>query len=139
MSKAEREDFQARIYGLFCRDVFQSGRDMRRVSFWAANYVAERLIQALAGAPWQDIMRLPWDEPTPYLTPKGERAMTIYCDIENALKENPDANSTDLIYEQAKKHCVSYETARGDYYAMKKGIKWKTGIPPKFLIDGDGS
>jgi hypothetical protein len=133
MSEGEREEFKARIYGLFCRDVFLSGGDMRRVSFWAANYVAERLYQALGGVPWEDIMGLPWDEPTPFFTAKGQRAFEIYAAITNSLAQNPDANTTDLIAQQATKHCVSYETARADYYTWKKIRTGDEGVPKKFL------
>ncbi len=136
MSDDEKRDFPARVYGMFCRDVFISGGDMSKVSFWAANYVAEKLHQVLGGVPWGDIMSLPWDEPTPYLTPKGQRALDIFAHVENTLHKQPDANVTDLLSQAASKHHVSYETARADYYAMKKGIKGKTGIPSKFLISG---
>lgn len=133
MSKEEEEEFSARVYGVFCRSVFQSGGDPSKISFWAANYVAEKLYQALGGVPWQDIMGLPWDEPTPWLTTKGQRALDIFAGIENTSKQRPDANVTDLISEQAKKHSVSYETARADYYAIKKGIEQNNGIPHNFL------
>lgn len=129
----EGEEFSARIYGMFCRDVFRSGGDMRRVSFWAVNYLAEKVYQALGGVPWEDIMHLPWDEPTPFLTPKGERAAQTYCNVENALRASPESNVTDLIYEQSRKRNVSFETSRADYYAYKKIVEQKTGIPEKFL------
>ena len=135
MSEDERRDFSARVYGMFCRDFFNSGGDPGAVQPWAANYIAKNLFQAIGGVPWQDLMGLPWDEPTPYFTQRGQRAFDIYAGVENTLNDTPDANTTDLIYEQAKTHNVSYETARADYYAMKKAIKWKTGIPGKFLIN----
>lgn len=139
MEPAEAEEFQARIYGMFCRDVFRSGGDMSKVSFWAANYVAERLHQALGGVPWHDIMRLPWDEPTPMFTPKGQRAFDIYAGVRNGGGDQADANVTDLIAQQAALHHVSFETARADYYAMKKAIESKQGIPKKLLNPGDDS
>jgi hypothetical protein len=139
MPEAEREEFSARVYGLFCRDVFRSGGDMRRAAFWSANYVAEKLFQALGGIPWEDIMNLPWDTPTPFLKPKGERALNIYAGVTNALVAHPRANTTDLISEQAKNNNVSYETARAAYYAVKGGIQRKTGLPKNFLMNGDKS
>jgi hypothetical protein len=137
MTPAEAEEFQARIYGMFCRDVFRSGGDMSKVSFWAANYVAERLHEALGGVPWHDIMRLPWDEPTPMFTPKGQRAFDIYAGVKNGGADNPGANVTDLIAQQASAHNVSFETARSDYYTMKRALEWKQGIPKKFLNRDD--
>lgn len=137
MTDQERDEFSARVYGMFCRDFFTSGGDPGAVPRWVANYIAEKLFQVLGGVPWQDIMGMPWDEPTPYLTPKGQRALAIYADVENTLNSTPGANTTDVISEQAKKHNVSYETARADYYAMKKSLKEKTGIPKKFLISDE--
>ena len=139
LSDDEKKDFSARVYGMFCRDYFDSGGDPGAVKPWVASYIANKLFEGIGGVPWQDIMGMPWDEPTPYLTPKGQRAFDIYAGVENALHATPEANTTDLISEQARTHHVSYETARADYYAMKKGIKWKTGIPSKFLIEGDDS
>lgn len=136
MSEVEAKDFQARIYGMYCRDFYKSGGDTSAIPKWVAAYVADRLFEGLQGRPWNDVMRLPWDKPTPWMTPKGERAFDIYAGVENSLNTIQDANITDLISEQASKHHVSYETARADYYAMKKAIKLKTGIPSKFLIDG---
>ena len=37
LEPGEDEEFSARIYGMFCRDVFKSGGDMSKVSFWDAN------------------------------------------------------------------------------------------------------
>ena len=133
LADGESDEFQARIYGMFCRDVFRSGGDMRRVSFWAANYIAERLRQALGGVPWEDIMGLPWDEPTPFLTKKGARALQIYADVENALKDTPGSNVTDLIFEAGRKHHISYPAARRDYYEYKSIVEKKKEFPSNFL------
>lgn len=129
MCEEEKEEFSARVMGLFCRDSFDSGT----VKPWVANYIAEKLYEALGGVPWSDIMGLPWDERTSYLTPKGERAFETYAYVHNTQLEQPDARITDLIAEAAKKLNVSFETARADYYAMKSGIGKKTGIPSRFL------
>jgi hypothetical protein len=134
MSEDEKRDFSARVYGMFCRDFFNSSSDPGAVKPWVAKYLAEKLWQVLGGVPWQDIMNMPWDVPTPFFTPIGQRAFGIYAGVENTLHDTPDANVTDLIVEQARKHNVSYQTARTDYYDMRKGIKSKTGIPAKFLI-----
>lgn len=63
--------------------------------------------------------------------------MEIFSAIENRKKAEPISNTTDLIAWQAGEQAVSYETARADYYTMKKAIYQKEGIPKKFLIDGD--
>ena len=139
MSEDEKRDFSARVYGMFCRDFYNSGGNPAAIPQWVAGYIADKLYQVLGGVPWQDIMHLPWDEPTPWLTTKGERALEIYTGVEDALSVTPEANTTDLIYEQAKKHNVSYETARADYYTMKSSIKSKNGMPKKFLINRDES
>jgi hypothetical protein len=134
LSAAERQDWHARIYGMFCRDVFTCGGDLSKVSFWTAAYVANRLMEGLQGGPWGDVMRLPWDSPTPYFTAKGERAMRIWAAVSDGLRAAPDSNVTDLIAQQAREHNVAYETARADYYALKKTFDWKTGMPRKFLV-----
>lgn len=135
LSNDERNDYNARVYGMFCRDFFDSGGDPSAVKPWVANYLAKKLYQVLGGVPWQDIMGMPWDEPTAYLTARGKRAFDIYAGVENELNAEPLANVTDLISQQAQSYHVSYETARADYYAMKKGFKAKTGPPSKFLIE----
>lgn len=133
LSEDESGDHSARVYGMFCRDFFKSGGDSAAIQPWVANYIAKKLYEALRGEPWNNIMRLPWDEPTSDLTPKGQRAFETYAHVHNTLREQPDAKVTDLIAEAAKNSNVSFETARADYYAMKKGIVWKTGIPSEFL------
>ncbi len=137
MSDDESRDFQARIYGQFCSTFYKSGGDPNAIPRWIVAYVADRLFDGLKGRPWPDNMRLPWDEPTPWLNPKGERAMSIYCSVENAKRGDPTANVTTLIAAQAAENNVSYETARADYYAVKKSIDWKMGVPDKFLNNKD--
>lgn len=135
LSEEEQAQWPGRIYAFFCSSFYKSGGDTSKIPKWVAAYVADRLFDGLQGAPWGDTMRLPWDKPTSYLTPKGERAMDIYAQIENGRKDAPERNTTDLIAEAAQAHFVSFETARADYYAMKKGIQFRTGIPKKFLKD----
>lgn len=135
--EGEGEEFSARVYGLICRDFFKSGGDPGAVPKWAMSYLVNKLYQVLGGVPWNDIMRMPWDVPTPYMTPKGQRAFDIYAFVENTLLDTPGANVTDLISEAARKHHVSYETARADYYAIKGPLKSGKGIPSKFLIPND--
>lgn len=139
MSDDEKNDFAARVCGMFCRDFWSSGGKPEAVQPWVMSYIANMLHQSIGGVPWGDLASLPWDATTQFFTPKGQRAFDIYAHVENSLKDTPDANVTDLISEGAKHHNVSYETARADYYAMKKAIKWKTGFPSKFLIEGGDS
>ncbi|MFK3739399.1 hypothetical protein [Massilia sp. TN1-12] len=133
LEEGEDEEFQARIYGMFCRDVFTCGGDMERVSLWASNYVAERLYQALGGVPWQDIMGLPWDEPTPFFSPIGQRAAAIYAGVQNALKDDPNANKTNLIAEHASKHNRGIAQGLKDYYAFKNAVDGVKEMPRNFI------
>lgn len=138
MSEEEKGDFSARVYGMFCRDFFKSGGNPAAIQPWVANFIAKKLFEALDGSPWNDIMRLPWDEPTPHFTPKGKRAFDTYAHVHNTLLKKPRANVTDLIAESAQNFSVSFESARADYYAMKKAFSTKpVNIPAKFLIKGD--
>ncbi len=129
----EKQDFSARVYGMFCRDFFKSGGVPAAIEPWVASYIAHKLIQVLGGVPWHDIMDMPWDEPTPMFTPRGKRAFDIWAGVMNALRDRPDARITDLIAQQASERHVSYETARADYYTMKTAMDAQQGIPPKFL------
>lgn len=130
----ERGDFSARVYGLFCRDFYKSGGDPAYIKPWVASYIADKLFQVLQGAPWSEIMGMPWDTGmADQFTPRGKRAFDIYAGVRNALNRNPTANVTDLINAQAVLQSVSYQTARGDYYALRNSIERGEGIPKKFL------
>lgn len=134
LTNVEEDDFWARVYGLFCRDVFKSGGEPAAVAPWVARAVAERLYDALKGRRWSDAMKLPWDEPTDEYTRRGKRAMGIWSDVSNALKSDPSASVTALLREQAEAHHVSYESARGDYYTIKGAMDYGEGLPASFLI-----
>lgn len=133
MDEDERRDFSARVYGLFCRDFFKSGGHPAALEHWVVNYIAKKLMWGLHGEPWGDIMGMPWDEPTPYFTPRGARAFRVYAAIKNTLRDQPDARVTDLIAAQADANHVSYETARADYYTIKASLERKEGLPQRFL------
>lgn len=133
LTDGEREEYKARVIGLFCHSVFTSDGDMGKVPFWIANYLAEALHQVLGGVPWNKVLGTPFDPYQSDFTPQGDRAMAIYCNVENARRANPEANITTFIAAEAALHNVSYETARGDYYAIRKGIQMRTGIPERFL------
>lgn len=138
LSEADHAQWQGRIYGWYCSAFYKSGGDVSAIPKWVAAYVADRLFDGLQGAPWGDTMRLPWDEPTPTFTARGQRAFDTYAHVENGLRANPAANVTDLIAEASRMQSVSYETARAGYYKVKSCIKWKKPFPPNFLInEGD--
>lgn len=134
MSEEEKEEFDARVIGVFCRGVFRSNEDPANIPFWAANYLAEQLYKVLGGEPWTNALPLPWyPREETFFSKKGKRAMEIYCAVENARRSIDSFNVVDLISEQAKKHCVSYETARADYYSVRKVIVMNQEWPANFL------
>jgi hypothetical protein len=137
MSQEEAEEFQARIYGMFCRDVYASdtGGQMITVPAWTAVYIANKLIQALGGVEWEEIMGLPWDDTSKYFyyNDTGLRALAIYSAVESQRNAEEKKGITSALAEQAGKHNVSYETARSDYYDMKKALTKKGPMPNKFL------
>jgi len=138
MDEGEQEEYSARVYGYFCQLVYASKDDPVKIPFWVANYITKKFRDALGGVPWPDTMRLPWDiEENPFFTAKGKRAVDIYRAITNGLSADPSANVTSLIAEQAGKYCVSYETARADYYAFKKAVDKKAPMPKSFLNNRD--
>lgn len=133
LSEEELDEYPARVYALFCSLVYKSHSDPIEIPAWAAEYVADRLFSGLMGVPWNEEMKLPWDnEAESPLNPRGQRAMSIYVDIENRKTSEPSAKTTDLIAWQAGENNVSFETARADYYAMKKAIE-KKDMPERFL------
>jgi hypothetical protein len=77
---------------------------------------------------------MPWDKPNSYLTVKGQRAFNIYASVYNKQLQDKNLSTTTLIAEAANEHHVSYETARADYYAMKKSLSEGRGIPEKFTL-----
>ncbi|NEX63461.1 hypothetical protein [Noviherbaspirillum galbum] len=136
LTEQEQSEFAARVMGQFCRDFYKNG-DPADVPYWIMNYLADQMFKALAGEPLQQVLPMPWEDQkasSPW-TEKGERALKIYAAIQNELAANSKANVTDLIYQQAKENFISFETARLDYYAIKKGINGP-GIPEKFLKRG---
>lgn len=137
MDEDEKKEFSARMYGYFCALVDQSDGQSVRLPFWVANFISKRFRDALGGVPWEDIMALPWDEPTPYFSQKGLRALDIYGKITEGLKGSSGAAITTLIAEQASNHNVSYETARAAYYAFKKAVEKKAEMPKTFLNNQD--
>lgn len=137
MTKEESAEFTMRVIGLFCRDFFQSGGDPAALKPWVVNYIAKQFYFVLAGDEWERAFPLPWTKPTELTTRRGSRAMQIYCHVENTRKDNPKRKVTTLLHEMAEDFCVSYETARGDYYAIKKAVDEKTSMPEWFMKSDD--
>lgn len=134
MDEDEASEYNARVMGLFCKALWESGGDTSAVPGWVAHHLAKKLYESLGGESWGDLMGLPWDPKTPLLTKKGQRAFDIYAYIQNTLKSQPDANVTDLLAEAAGQLNVSYETARADYYAMKNALSSDpASMPDNFL------
>lgn len=137
MSADEADEFSARIYGMFCRDVYQSSPydGMITIPAWTATYIANNLVQALGGVEWEEIMGLPWDDSSKYsyYNDTGLRALAIYSAVESQRNAEEKKGITSALAEQAGKHNVSYETARSDYYDMKKALTKKGPMPNKFL------
>lgn len=123
----------ARIYGYFCSVFFKSGGDPSKIPAWVVKDVAEKLLMGLEGAPWNDVMGLPWDVPTQTWSRIGERAFNIYEFVGNNLEKDPKARVTDLIAEASRMHNVAYETARAGYYAIKGGLEPGGEFPENFL------
>lgn len=137
MTEDEGEEFSARIYGMFCRDVYaaEEVNGMITIPSWAATYIADKLMQALGGVEWEEIMGLPWDDTTKYsyFNAIGSRAIAIWSAIEMQKNSEKKISTTTAIAEQAGKHNVSYECARGDYYEMRKAQAKQIPMPQRFL------
>jgi hypothetical protein len=123
----ERQEFNARVIGMFCRDVFRK----RNPSF-AEYYLVEKMCRVLDGVKWNQVLDTPFEPREELLwTQLGKRAVEIYCFVSNARDERPETTLTDLLYEAASSHHVSFETARADYYAMRGAIG--KPFPKRFL------
>lgn len=129
MDEEERKLFSARVMGLFCRDFFDSGGEPAAIQPWIANYLAKAMYEVLGGVPWKTVLRLPFDDCV--YTEKGERGMEIYCDVEDGKRAGEAV--TNMLAEKAKKFNISFETARGDYYKVKKIVEYGNDFPDGFL------
>lgn len=133
MGEEERKEFGARVMGLFCLDFFNSGGDPAAIKPWVANYLAKAMYNVLGGVPWSQAIPTPFDAPgtQSMYTEKGGRGMAIYGAVENG--KSVKAGVTNLLAKQAEKFNISFETARGDYYKVKKSIENGSGLPDGFL------
>lgn len=140
LDDGELQEFDARVIGLFCRRLLTTttatGDWTERESF-AAYYLAKKLRQVIGGVPWTKSFSIPfsWGEFEHDFTKTGKRAADIFCAIHNALRANPALAVTELIHQQADEHCVSFETARADYYRAKRSIEEGGGFRPFLNFD----
>jgi hypothetical protein len=118
MDAEEREEFDARVLGLFCQSFIKSGGDTSAIPRWVASYLTEQIYKVLAGGDFAEAFRMPepWRQPEPFRTRAQERSLEIFCDIANTIKNSPNSKITNAIAEVAVKHNASYETARAAYY-----------------------
>ena len=120
LTEIEREEFCARILGMFCRDIFAQ----RKPPDWVLNFIASEFSNVLYGKPWVDAFPLPWTEQTNVLTRAEELAMQIACDVAKILKAEEGAKVTTTISRVASNHNVSYETARAAWYSRRNAFEW---------------
>lgn len=82
--------------------------------------LADAFMKVVMGGRWEDELPLPWTEASSYLPRAENDAISIYCDIANALKADPDAKVVATINAVASTRCVSFEKARAAYYKYKE-------------------
>lgn len=115
-SAQENAEWDARVLGLFCRDVFEE----RKVPTWVLEHLANEFSKILAGGKWNDSFPLPWHPADPVRSRSEEIALQIFCDIANEMKRDCTQKITSVIKEIADRHHVSYETARAAWYKHRK-------------------
>lgn len=136
LTEQESKEFTARAIGLFCRSFFESRGDTSALPRWVVNYIAEQMWKVLGGERWDDALPMPWSERSSLFKKRtDERAADIYSAVHNALHARPELAVTELLQEQADKHCVSFETARADYYRMKLSFDNGTDFRPFLNLD----
>lgn len=87
---------------------------------WVMKALADAFLKVVNGGRWEDEFPLPWTNVSlPWSTAEWS-ALSIYCDVANAVSANPHEKVTRIIKEVASNHSVSYEKARSAYYANKK-------------------
>lgn len=124
MGDDEKEEFDARVLGLFCQSFIKSRGDSSAIPKWVAEYMCEQIYKVLAGLEFCTAFRMPepWQQPTPIYSRAEESAISIFCDIANLLKGDASIKVTNAIAAIAIKRNVSYETARAAYYKRVKSL-----------------
>lgn len=119
LSEQERDEWHARIMGLFCREIF----DGKKPPDWILNYIAEQFCWVLDGKPWNHAFPLPWDTPSYSLGSRAEDdAMDIFIDISSLIKSEPEIKITSAITRVAKTRNVSFEKARAAWYRRRSTL-----------------
>ena len=114
MSKEEKEEFDARILGLFCQSFIRSQGDPAAIPKWVASYMCEQIYKVLGGLQFADAFKMPepWQQPAPIRSRAEQEALEIFCDVANALRSDSSLKITDAISDAARRRNASYEKAR---------------------------
>lgn len=111
----EQDEFMMRAIEHFCAEVYAGNQPKP----WVLQYIADNFSKILAGGRWEDEFPLPWTNVEMPGTRAQRKGLNIYCDIENAAREDPNADITKIIRRVAENHHVSYESARAHYYVRR--------------------
>lgn len=117
-SKEELDEFCLRIIECFCQSVHAGDA----APGWVLNYLADQLYKILHGGRWEDELPLPWTERSSPFTRAEQKALQIYCDVENARRGDPGRKVTAIIEDVASRRAVSYQTARDGYYKWRRKV-----------------
>ena len=120
MPDAEAKEFDARMIGMFCRDVFQGGPGA--VKPWVAKAIANGMFKVLNGEDWDCALPMPWSPDFSPFSLVEQRALEVYCAVTNALTANPKAGLVKLLEAEAASRKKAFSTMSGDYYKIKEWI-----------------
>lgn len=121
----ECDEIDLREIGAFCRDVLGGKTPPAKI----LRSVAHKLLKVIEGDDWEDCVYLPWNKwRSPYST-RGNRAISIYFNVEWFRNNRPEVNITDVLHDEAERCCISFESSRADYYAIKNSIDGKIDVP----------
>lgn len=131
LSEEEQDEFQCRVMGQFCKEFFESGGDPSAISPWVASYIAEAFYQVLGGVPFNHVLPTPFEPMQDRYSAKGRRAMDVYCEVENAVRQGEKV--TVMFARIAARMSVSPQTISAAYYGAKNAIDAGESLPEKFL------
>lgn len=120
MPDKERNEYTARVIGLFVRETFKSKGNDDSIKSWATDYIANALFEVLGGAPFSDVLPTPFEPQQSLYTEKENRAFNTYCFIENGKRSGKKIS--DLLMQHAINTNLSYESVRSDYYKIKNAL-----------------
>ena len=132
MGADEKDEFDARVLGLFCQSFINSHGDTSAIPKWVASYMTEQIWKVLKGADFAESFRMPepWRQPESFCSRAQQRSLDMFSDIANQIKESPNSKITSVIAAVANEYNASYETARAAYYEHVKKL------PKDFLKRG---